>query len=236
MFGISHEIKCANCKHVLTVPVLLPCSHSICKKHTIATEEPILCRICKKEHQIPPPTGFPHITLDFGKEHRDAKHSCQHLDGLLTKIDEILKNPNNFTSKVIDHLKNVVKTKGKEMKTKIDKQMRQLICKLNDYSNECQIGLSPNTENAKNLEKIQEEKEVTCNELTKWLTTLNEIKFDQEGWNRILSESKMAIERFEDEFDRFKRDILLGKRFEEIRAEIKYNFGELENNQLFDFK
>jgi hypothetical protein len=117
---ISNAIKCVVCKHVLTSPVLLPCGDSVCKKHTIDAKGPILCTTCDIEHQIPPNGGFlankglaeiiaAQIgNIDFGIEHRQAKYSCQHFDELLAQIEDILKDPYNFTYEAIGCLKNIV--------------------------------------------------------------------------------------------------------------------------------
>jgi hypothetical protein len=255
MNKLSNSIKCVNCKYVLSSPVLLPCSHSICQKHTVDVQGTILCGQCEKEHEIPPNTGFPHISalaeiieaqknskdlvtfldLDFGKEHREAYYSCQYLDGLLSKIDELLKDPYNFTYEAITYLKDVVQLKGEEMKLKIDNQMSELISKLDEYNNECKKNLTTK-EYLTKLEEIRVEKEETRKSLDKWMGTLNEMKFKQTEWETIKKESDDAIKRLEADLLMFKTDVLLQNRFDKLRAEIEDNFGEIEINPLFNLK
>jgi hypothetical protein len=243
---ISNAIKCVVCKHVLTSPVILPCGDSICKKHTIDAKGPLLCGKCDLEHPIPSNGGFPPNNglaeiiaaqignLDFGKEHRQAKHLCQHFDDLLTKIEEILQDPYNFTYEAIGCLKNAVQLKGEEMKLKIDEQMSTLISKLEKYSEECKENLSSSDYLTK-LEKIREDKEDARSNLEKWMATLNELKINEKEWARIDSESEQAIQRFEADLDLFKRDLLL-QRFGKFRDEIQEQFDEFEIDPSFNLE
>lgn len=235
MNKIVSSINCVNCKNVLTSPVLLPCTHTICKQHTIDVKGPILCCLCQKEHLIPPNTGFPHITLDFGDEYREANHSCHNLHDLLVEIDEILNDPSNFTIKAIANLKNIVQSKGDEIKLNIEKQMNHLISKLDEYSKDCQSSLSTN-DYLNISKKMRAEKEEAEKNLQKWISSLNEIKFDEKEWTLIKTESENAIKRFQVELDNFKTDILLEKRFDQFIDEIEQVFGAFELNPMFDFK
>jgi hypothetical protein len=145
MNKLSNAIKCVNCRQALNSPVLLPCGCSLCKKHTIDVKGPITCYSCEIDHPVPPNGGFPHnkalddiidaqiCNLDFGKEHQEAKHSCENLDELLSKIEELINDPSNFTYEAIGCLKSVVQLKGEEMKMKIDEKMTNFISKLDEY-------------------------------------------------------------------------------------------------------
>jgi hypothetical protein len=238
------SIKCVNCSNVLDTPVILPCGDSICQKHTVEGKDPILCHSCEIEHPIPVKGGFPlnkalkevintkAASLDFGNEHKQAKESCQHFDELLIKIENFLKDPYEFSYEAISYFKNVVQLKGEEIILKTTEKMHKIISKLDEYNEYWKNGFSQNEYVIKS-EKFVAEKENSQKELEKWLTTLNEIKFNEQEWKRIKSESEKAIERFENKLFTFKRDLFL-ERFVEFTNEIENAFEKFKIDSAFD--
>jgi hypothetical protein len=246
MNKLSLSVKCVNCHHILESPVFLPCGDSICKKHTVNCQGPILCHSCEIEHPIPTNGGFPIskaiagvidaqiACLDFGTEHKESKESCEHFDELLTKIDEILKSPYNFTFEAIGYLKNVVQIKGEEMILKINEKMDRMISKLEEYKIECKNGFSK-SEYVVKSDNFVEEIGAARKDLEKWLTILDEIKFNEKEWIRIKNESNKSIELFEKKLVEFKTD-LFPKRFGEFRDEIEKDFGKFEIDPSFNLE
>jgi hypothetical protein len=244
MDKLSNSIKCGNCKNVLESPVLLPCGDSICKKHTINFQEPILCYTCGIEHPIPAKTGFlPNKALagiidakindlDFGNDHKEAQLSCEQFDDILTKIDNFLNDPFNFTYEAIDFLKNVVQLKGEEMIFNINETMDRFISKLDEYKENCKKDFAKKDYVLKS-EKFRVEKEKARKDLDVWLATLNEIKFNEQEWKRIKCESDKAIENYEKKLINFKSD-LFPRRFEQFREEIEDEFGKFEIHPDFN--
>jgi hypothetical protein len=244
MEELFNTIKCGNCKNVLDSPVILPCGDSICQKHTVESKEPILCYTCGIEHPIPAKGGFlpnkglqgmintKRAFLDFGDEHKQAKESCQHFDELLTKIDHLLKDPYNFTYEAIEYLKTVVQLKGEEMILKTTEKMNRIISKLEEYKVDCKDGFSQNQYVVKSENFVEQNKNAR-KELEKWLSTLNEIRFNEQEWTRIKIESQKTIESFEIKLAEFKIDIF-PDRFTEFRGEIENEFGKFEIDPTFD--
>lgn len=244
MDKLSVSTKCVNCKNVLDSPVLLPCGDSICKKHTLNCHASILCFLCDIEHPIPANGGFTPIKalagvidsrvtiLDFGKEHKQAKQSCENFDDLLTKIERFLEDPYNFTYEPIDYLKNMVQLKGEEMILEINEKMHGIQSKLDDYKKECQKGFGKKKYVVK-AENWRLEKNEAHEDLKKWMTKLNEIKFNENEWKRIRREIEKAIEIFENKLTDFK-NYLFPKKFELFRAEIEKEFGKFEIDPAFD--
>jgi hypothetical protein len=246
MDKLSSAIKCGNCKHVLDSPVLLPCGDSICKKHTIESKEPILCYTCGVEHPIPANGGFlPNnglslmieaqiASLNFGKEHKEAKQSCQNFQDLVTKIENFISDPYNFTYEAIEYLKNVVQLKGEEEMLKITQSMHRIINKLDEYKIECKKSFT-NSENTSKIANFTVEKEKACKENEKWLAKLNELTIDWREYERIKSESEKAIESFEKKLMEIKVNFF-PKRFDEFRVEIEKDFGSFDIDPLFDLR
>ena len=118
MDRILNIIKCVNCESTLSSPVLLPCGHSVCKKHA-SNESSIRCGKCGQDHSVPPNCFHENeaiavlIETDivFGETYHKAKQDCTHLGNLHDKIENLLKDPNFFIYEKINDLKNEVQIK-----------------------------------------------------------------------------------------------------------------------------
>jgi hypothetical protein len=247
MNNISKAINCVNCNEVLVSPIFLPCGCSICEKHTIDVYGPIRCCSCQIDHPLPPSGNFPPNkalssilvtqigTKNFGQKHANAKQSCSRLDELLASIEVILNDPYNFTYEAIRSLMNVVQLKGEEMKLEIDKQIDQILGKLEEYNENCKMNLKT-TDYLTRSEEIRLEKEDARKLLDKWENILNDdAKLDQIEWTRVDIESKKAIEWFECTLDLFKSDLLL-QQFCKFHHEIEEYFGKFEIEPIFKFQ
>lgn len=246
MDKLSNTLKCVHCKKVLESPVLLPCGHPICMKHTVDNKEQlVLCHSCGIEHPIPA-SGFVHMKflheiidaqifkLDFGKEHNTAKKSCEQFDQLLTNIELMLKDPYTITYEIITSLKNKVQQRGEEMILKINANMHRFISKLDEYKQECKESNGKSDYVAKS-NTLEMEKETARQDLDNWMATLNKISFDEVEWKRIQSESKKAILSFEKKMVEFKID-LFPKGFKQLKGEIEETFGKSNIESKFYLK
>ena len=159
-------IRCVNCESTLISPVLLPCGHSVCKKHAIEnTNSTIRCGKCGQDHSIPT-NSFPHNEalsmlieteigkLDFGETYNKAKRCCSELGDIHEKIDAILKDPNMFTYEQVNDFRNKIQVKSEEMKLRIDKEVDRLIEKLSEFESDTKDFSKSKqfTDKAKNLE------------------------------------------------------------------------------------
>lgn len=238
MDKISNLIKCFNCTNVLDSPVLLPCGHSICKKHTINYHGRILCHTCELEHSIPDGGGFPENKAlagiidskiyDFylGDEYKAAKKSCQHFEELLSRIENILNDPYNYAYEEIDNLKNLIQTKCEEMILGINQKLEEIIHKLDKYKGDFKANFSTEEYLAKSA-SLELTKETSRKELEKWLETLNDFSVSKDEWKRTANESKIGIRGLESELNKFKND-LLPQNYNDFRAEIEKEFGKFE--------
>ena len=124
---ILNAIKCAICREIIELPVILPCSCNICKKHVSSqNEDDIRCKKCGVKHQIPT-NGFQAnnvlqeiieaeiAKLDFGSFYKEAKKSCESVEEALIEFEVLLKNPHFYTHEKINVLKNTVQLKGEQL-------------------------------------------------------------------------------------------------------------------------
>jgi hypothetical protein len=239
---LSNAIKCVNCKNVLDSPVLLPCSHSICKKHVTDGNKgaAIFCNKCGLEHSIPQ-NGFPIQealaeiiqsqigNINFGKDHQEANDACTKFDECLNKFEQLLKDPLNFTHEVILSLKDVVQLRGEEAKLKIDLKMNYFFDKLEEYEKDCEKALKM-SEYVVKSETINLEIEAFRKELEKWQEHLDKFNFYKQEWDKIKSESENAVKQLKSQQGQFEIDLLLQERFDQFRDDIAQEFGEFEIN------
>lgn len=52
MDKVLNALKCVNCREILSNPVMIPCGHTICEKHTQINENKIVCLECGIQHEI----------------------------------------------------------------------------------------------------------------------------------------------------------------------------------------
>jgi hypothetical protein len=225
MNKIFDAIKCVNCRNELDASVTLPCGCSICLKHTHDAKETILCCNCEIDHPLTtsygpfrPNTALTHIinaqinNIDklFNQELKGAKRSCSRLDELLVDIEHVLNDPFNFIYEAVEYLKHVTQVQVEERKLKIGKDE---IAKLDVFKTNCKSNLKSFLYLATSAE-LKRKKENCRQELDKWMATLNVVKQDEPEWKRIMFESAKVGEMLKTELEKFKRDILLQKRFE----------------------
>lgn len=248
MDKILNAIKCANCRNVMDSAVLLPCGCSICLKHAENVKETIFCCNCEIDH----PLSFSHgpfrqntalteiinaqiNNLDslFCQEFKDAKKSCSRLDELIINIEQVLKDPFNFIYEAIEGLKYVIQLKVEE--NKLNNEGDDEFAKLDEFKASCKANLK-SSEYLENSDDFEMKKKKTRQELEKWMATLNELKENEPEWIKINVDSEKAIECFQNDFDKFKRECLLQKRFKAYRNVIEKKFGKIEIDPKFEFR
>ena len=181
---ISSIIKCVNCESILSSPVLLPCGHSVCKKHTNEdVNSSIRCGNCGEDHSIPP-KSFPEIKalsmlidaeiekLDFGQFYHNAKYACKNLNNLHVEIESLLKDPIFSIYEQISDLKNKIEIKREEFKLQIDKETDRLMEVVTRYETDFKelLTTSEYIDHAKSLDVSLKESE---SKLKHWNDSLN---------------------------------------------------------------
>jgi tetratricopeptide (TPR) repeat protein len=245
MNKITSAIKCVNCQNVLDSPVLLPCSHSICQKHTNKRNsdgelKAVLCHTCAIEHPVPASGEFPKNAqladiiesrineLDFGKDYNEAKESCVKLDDLFASIDQVLADPRNYTYEAMKIMKDTVQMRGDELKLKIDEKMNELFTLIGSYENDCKHFLATSAY-AEKCGELNSRKDLARKDLEAWQTTLDQMKRNEIEWRNIKKMSEIVIERFEAELARFQRGLLLDqKRYDQLFDQIELVYRKLE--------
>lgn len=235
-------LNCANCRQILESPILLPCSHTICRFHeTQAIENEsfkVECGECNTSHEINPKFRFPSIPivetllkrglhrLDFGSEHNEAKKSCKEFEDLINEFQRF-KNDSSFEiNRKICELKNKIDLKREEMKNRIDDEALKLIKQLDEYESVCQKQIDHES-----LKKLDESLNKYATKCKSWKNDLDLLVIDTETWKSIHSNCDFQINMLNKELIEFKSKIFCNeldkdvKRFcHEGNGHLKYNF------------
>lgn len=232
MDKVLKTIKCAECKNTLETPLILPCQHSICKKHVTEknSRDELKCPKCGIEHEIPA-NGFivnePLCeiieakvgSIDFGCVHKEAVDSCDKLDRIIQDSDILLTNSSDYIYDEISKLKNQVHLKRDQLKLKIDEITEDLLKKLNDYQIQCNSSLKTGICLNKRI-KFESNKNGFRTYLSLWKRELNEIKVDENKWRQISQASNNAINKLVDSILSFKKNLLLRELFDSYKKQV----------------
>lgn len=149
MNKILKAIECPFCKEILRNPVLLTCSHSVCKEHVdhaIANRQEIRCAKCGVENWIPN-VGFIHnealqeiIETEINKSTLVAQFNLMYetfanLKDYAILVENMIRTPQNLIDIEINEMKHNVVVAGEEFKNKIDNDIDSIFKKLEDYRN-----------------------------------------------------------------------------------------------------
>lgn len=243
MDKVIKAIKCAKCQKTLESPVLLPCNHSICKKHVTEKniKDTLKCPKCGVDHKVPS-SGFllnealselisaKIDSIDLGRVHKEAKDSCDELNRFINIIDRLLKNPSRFTYDEINRLRNRVHIRSEEIKLKIDEETDKLILKLDEYENRCRVSVTTDAYfNERSKFELCKDKGLT--DLAWFKKELDEIKFDEVKWDVINRMSSEKVRELEATVKALKEELLL-KEFNRYSSEVD-RFERLDIDSLF---
>jgi hypothetical protein len=242
MEKFTNAIKCRHCRGVLEMPVLLPCCHSVCKKHEKERKH-IVCYECETEYEVPI-GGFPMnkalneiidskiCEIDFGPEHKSAVKKCDQLKEIIEKIEQLVKDPIKYIHESISDLKLRIDLAREEMKLKIDEEAETILRKLEEYENGCKKKSSASNKKEPKVKKILSKLNSEKPNLDEWTSYLKKFKIISKECVNIKNKCKQSIGKLEDELNEFQESLLMDK-FDE-NEEVVIGFGNIKIS--FDYK
>ena len=239
MENILKAIKCVNCNLILSTPILLPCTHSVCKKHVSSETKSIQCGKCGQEHKVPESGQFPlneplneiieaNIeALNFGKNHKEAREACKKLNETLDEqVNLLVNDPESVAYDEIGDLKRRVNLKREKLLLQINQEADKLIVMLEA----CNVKTEKS--NAE-LSKLKEVKQAAKNELEAWTNLLNMVdQFHENRWAEIKHESEKIIEKLKEQYKIITSEMLPN---EEKMEQIHF-FENINVDSAFDSK
>lgn len=209
MDQILKALKCVNCKQTLKKPVVLPCSHMICKSHTETGNKQVICLDCGATHSnneivfvkaVEDMINAKLASFEFGASHAAARKSLDEFNNLLDKNELTLKSFPDLISEKISELKNEVLLKREQIKLIVDQRADQIIENLEQYKNRCAENLNQISFKANliQVEKTNKTAKIQCKE---WSNQLNELKYDEENWKKIINECQSNSKEIQQKMD-----------------------------------
>jgi hypothetical protein len=229
MENFSNVIKCRLCKCHLTAPVLLPCCHSVCKKHQHESKT-IVCLECNIEHEVPS-EGFAEnkdlaliistgiFAFDLGPKHKNAVESCNKMNELIEEVEQLVKDPINYIYEQIGDLKRRIDLAREEFKLKIDDEAEMLLKKMQKYENNCKQSLRSSSVESK-LKRIESKMETTKLDLDNWRRYLDKFTVNCSEYENIQNKCKDSISEIKNRLDSLKKTFLM-KKFDRNEEAVK---------------
>ena len=241
MDKVKKAITCVECLQTLELPVVMPCSHSICNYHMKGEKNTsIKCKECGVEHQIPMKSGFPKNqaleyileavkidSLNSSKKH-EAKERCDRLESLLKDAKHLLNYPNSKVTERIDGLKNRAHIKCDKLKLMVDRKTEDLLNLLRQYEQKCDNQLKKNWKKRNEFDESIKKVET---EFRLWKRSLNELTLDENKYEAIVNGCNKSMEDLNVKMHKFENCFLGvggGFQFYEFEVEMFENYEILQ--------
>jgi DNA repair exonuclease SbcCD ATPase subunit len=157
--------------------------------------------------------------------------SCDQLNESITKLDVLLKDPDNYIYEVFSELRRNVDLKYEEYKLRLDEETQKIRDELEKLENLCKEKLKSNDSCLKELRKAKEEAQ---NELDKHMSALNVLKVDENKWREIQQQCQDNIDCLEEQLCKFKQSLILNEfDLESFRCEFNV---KIDVNPLLDMR
>lgn len=247
MDTVLNEIHCSKCDKQKDTPVVLPCGHSTCKKHTTIshTQTQVICPNpqCQKAYpcgEFPTNHSLVNIiaakigSINFGEEHQQARENCRVMEDKLKECEELLDDPNKFIQQDIEShesLKNRIDARNEFLKQSIDDTTDNLKNDLLDYEGKC-------TENLKTKDFVNEYSEFKRlyeelkSDVSNWKEILNDLEMDPEKVKKIIEKSNKSIYLVQEKNNNL-RQFLLMNDFDK-KMLIVENFENVQLDPIFE--
>lgn len=217
-------IECPVCSSTLQEPVILPCSHTICRKHEKDTAI-IICPICHADHEVKE-EGFVSnailrdlierrfVELDIGAEHTVAIQKLNELKEIKSDLERLPVDCEHQIERVVDEMSQAIEAKREEAKRAIDDEADCLRDELEKYKSGRKTALMASRKYLSVSTKVEKQIESLAKKIPVWESQLRTFERNTLKWTRVykdmLDESAMLYEEreqiknllFTDEFDK----------------------------------
>ena len=244
MDTVLNEIHCSKCDKRIETPVVLPCGHSTCKKHTTIThtQTQVICPNpeCQKAYpcgEFPINHSLVNIiaakigSINFGEEHRQARENCREMEDKLKECEELLNNPKTFIQQDIESLKNRIDERGEFLKQSIDETIDNLKNDLLDYEGKCIENLKAKNF-AKNYSDFESFYDALKSDVAEWKEILNDLEMDPEKVKTINEMSNRSIDLLQEKENNLRQSLMMNDFDKKVL--IVENFENVQLDPIFE--
>lgn len=151
METIKKSVKCDLCKNLVVQPVILPCGHSLCKRHEEeirSNTERGICMTCYEPFSVPTSGLTPIKSLenllekkihliDLGKDYKKAETRFQSFKELCKELYQKHTSANDIIHDTIDKIRQRIEKSKRDYHIKVEEEAALLLDLVNDYEQEC---------------------------------------------------------------------------------------------------
>jgi hypothetical protein len=217
--SIKQIITCKWCKLIVDVPVLLPCSETVCKKHSIEIGNKA-CKFCGRIHELKELDVFPANKavqdllelrikeLNFGPNHKNATERVQELIAFLNNYNSLNEHPDEHVFGHFSEQRRSIDLAREKLILEINQLSDRLISEIDSQEKECKAKMSK-----RNIFSISDDLTSIKADLSKWEQDVRYLVVDENLWTSIskncskhlevLNKSRSAIE--DEAFGKFKK-------------------------------
>ena len=233
---LSKYIDCVLCKMLLNQPVLLPCKHSICKRHETEAAEKIdgtrmiKCYYCEQSFEIPT-DGFPQtvstIYVDANQDNL-IKELNSMVSEILQQIEQALTDyveTSGYSEPRVHRVTNVIREKivnMAELSTYYMDSYPRVMKNIDYFERVCKSHSSSLETNAKFIQKITDNLR-SFESVIKRLFTPPITHETMLKWREISDKLIFHLNEIHSEFDRFNEELF----FKHITG---FNYRDLSDN------
>jgi hypothetical protein len=217
MEAFLKSIKCQQCGIILESPVILPCSHSVCKKHE-KENTTVVCTECEEIYDVPSEGYsenkalaeiiFSRISeLELEPERKKTIKECNKLIEKIEEAKRLVDDPKDYIYDCILDLKLRIQLSREKFKLQIDQEAEMVMEFLEEYENECKKSSSSNEIESK-VKEIKIGLEKTTIDLESWTKYLDNFKVSREEYENIQTKCEETILRIKNELALFQETLL----------------------------
>jgi hypothetical protein len=216
---IKRIINCKWCNCIVDEPVFLPCSETVCKKHSIEISNNA-CKFCDKVHELKESELFPaNIAvrellemkikeLNFGFNHKNASDRVHELDTFMNDYKSLNEHPEEYVFEHFSKQRRSIDLARENLILEINQTSDRWISEVNVQEKECKAKMVKC-----NIFSISDDLTSIKADLSKWELDVKYLVVNQNLWISIsnkcskyletLNKSRSAIE--EKAFGNFKK-------------------------------
>jgi hypothetical protein len=189
--SIKQLITCKWCQSIVDEPVLLPCSETVCRKHTVEISE-TKCKFCNNVHVLRESEQFPtnkvvqdlfHLKikeLNFGLKYKKASERMADLTTLLNDYNTLKEHPDEYITEHFSKERNNVDLAREKLIIDINQISDRLISEIDSKEKESAANLLKY-----NLSSFIDDSESIKVDLSKWEQNMKYLVVNYKLWKKI---------------------------------------------------
>jgi hypothetical protein len=198
--SIKRIITCKWCNCIVDEPVFLPCSETVCKKHSIEIGNKT-CKFCDRIHELKELDVFPAnkavqdllelriMELNFGPNHKNAYDRVNELNSFINDYNSLNEHPDEHVFEHFSKQRNIIDLAREKLIFEINQTSDRLISEIDSQEKECKAKMSKC-----NIFSITDDLTKIKADLSKWEKDVRYLVVNDNLWTSISKNCSMHLE------------------------------------------